>query len=384
VRTPLGLFALWAAAASASLAVTEANFGASGFGDSVVRAGRFVGTAYVGVVLALYLSERGRRALTFFVCGLTSIAAIWALVAWLTVRMTVVDLTGVHETGVSRAAGPFGNYFANPSGPHPTASGAGDLADHSWVGAAGANDFGFWLAIALAPVCVLGLLEWSGRRRPAALALIAAALVALGLALAVTHSREAWLAALVGIAVSLWFQRSKFNRLGRLALAGAALAIAVAFLAVPNLRSRLVETFQPGTFAFETGPRARLDSWSDGLGWGWERFPIGWGVGAIEEHPDRFGGASAENMFIQAWASMGVAGAVLLIGCFAVAIRTSAEAVRRRPSDVAAVFSLAFFVAFVVHGMLGNTLTDPTIEILLGFALAVNLQLIGERRERSP
>lgn len=379
LRTPLGLFSLFALLSVPSLAVTAATFGSSHFGDAAIRAGRFLGTAFVGFVLARYLLPTRRRALIVFVIGLSAVAGIWAFFAWIGVHTTVVLPTGPHELDISRAGGPFGNFFADPAG-------TGELADHWWAGLAAANDLGFWLAIAVGPACVLALLEWSGRRRPRPLALVGAAMVALVLGLAATHSREAWLAAFIGLGVSLWFQRARFQkRWTRVVVVTAPVLVVSLLLVVPSLRMRFFESFQPGTFSFETGPRARFDSWLDGLRWGWDRFPIGWGVGGIEEHSELFGHQSAENVFIQAWASMGVAGAALLIASCVVAVKTSAAALRRRPSNLAASFALSFFVVFVVHGMFGNTLTDPTIEILLGFALAVNLQLLrSEARWRGP
>ncbi len=356
-KTPLGLFTLFALAAIPSLAVTAVTFGSSHFGDAAIRAGRFAGAAFVGIVLVRYLTARTRHALTVFALGISAVAGLWAFLAWVTLRRDIpLAGGGVHEITIGRGAGPFGNYFNGFPGQL-------DQRDHWWVGAAGANDLGFWLAMALGPVCVLALTEWLGQRRPRVLALTSAAVIALALGLAATHSREGWLAALVGLGVLAWFQRARVgNRwLRRLVLAAPALVIAV-FLVVPSLRTRLTESFQPGTFGFQTGPRARLDSWHQGLQWGWDRFPIGWGVGGIEEHPELFGGATAENVFIQAWASMGIVGAGLLIGCFALAIRTGVAALRRNPGDLAANFALSFFVVFVAQGMLGNTLTDPTVE----------------------
>jgi O-antigen ligase len=374
LRTPLGLFSLFAAASVLSLAVTAATFGSSHFGDSVIRAGRFVAAAFLGAVLARYLTERKRNALIVLVLGLAATAGLWAFLDWLTLTRTVATPAGSLEAGVARAAGPFGNYFSE----------GGSATDHWWVGAAGANGLGFWLAVALGPMVVAGAAEWAGRRRPKVLGAVAAGSVALALGLAATHSRESWLAALVGLAALAWFQRASLKeRWLRVAIvAGMALVVAL-FAAIPSLRTRLFESFQPGTFGFETGPRARLDSWVDGLQWGWDRFPIGWGVGGIEEHAELFGHQSAENMFIQAWASMGVVGAALLIACCVQGLRTSAAAVRRRPASLAASFSLAFFAVFVAHGMFGNTIADPTIEALLALALGVNLQLIRRPEVRS-
>jgi O-antigen ligase/polysaccharide polymerase Wzy-like membrane protein len=370
LKTPLGLFTLFAIASIPSLVVTAVTFGSSHFGDSVIRAGRFGGSAFIGIVLARYLTARSRHALSVFVIGLSAVSGLWAFLGWTTLHKIVPTPSGPQEFAATRGAGPFGNYFADHAG-------AGSFTDHWWVGATGANDMGFWLAMALGPACVIGLLEWTGRRRPRVLGLVAATVLALALGLAATHSREAWLAAIVGLAVSLWFQRARLRKQWiRAGLVGGFMLVVALFLAVPSLRTRLFESFQPGTFGFETGPRARADSWIDGLRWGWDRFPVGWGVGGIEEHPELFGHASSENVFIQAWASMGIVGAALLIGCFVLAIKTSAAALRRHPSDLAASLALSFFVVFVAHGTFGNTLTDPTIEILFGFALAVNLQLL--------
>jgi hypothetical protein len=377
IRTPLGVFSLFAAASIPSLAVTYATFGSSHFGDSVIRAGRFVGVAFVGVVLAVYMTPRVRHALVVLVIGLSAVAGLWAFLAWTTLTRVLPTPSGRLEFGITRGAGPFGNYF----GDYP---GQGSTRDHWWVGAAGANDLGFWLAVCVGPALVIAAFEWSGARRRWVLALAAVALACLGLGLAATHSRESWFAALIGLATIIWYQRSSFEgRRLRVALVGALGMGAALFLLVPSLRTRLFESFQPGTFGFETGPVARFHSWVDGLQWGWDRFPIGWGVGGIEEHPELFGHQSAENVFIQAWASMGVVGAALLIACCVLAVRSSARAVQRGPSDLSANFSLAFFAVFVAHGMLGNTIAEPTIEALLGLALAVNLQLLRRPEGRS-
>lgn len=142
-----------------------------------------------------------------------------------------------------------------------------------------------------------------------------AELLLLGVVLAglvATHSRESWLACGAATVVVLCLQLSGGRRrLWRLvAVALPAMVIAIVLL-VPSLNARVADTFRPGTFAYQSGPQARIDAWRDGIDWTLQRFPIGWGLGEIEENPRYFGSTTAENVFLQVAATVGVADVLL-------------------------------------------------------------------------
>jgi len=177
---------------------------------------------------------------------------------------------------------------------------------------------------------------------------------------------------LVATVVVLWLQLPRIGtRLWRVVAISLPLMAIATVLLVPSLNARVADTFRPGTFAFESGPQARFDAWGDGLEWTFDRFPIGWGLGEIEENPRYFGSTTAENVFLQVAATVGIAGAVALVLVLLSGIREGRERLRTSDRGASAYFPFAFFVAFAVHGMFGNSLGDPSAQILLGLAMGL-------------
>jgi hypothetical protein len=362
------LFASWVLISVSSLALNWATFGSDGLFDSLARGLRLVGVAALAIIVSRVARRRRGELLVVVLLTVAATAATAAAWAWLTHEKTVAG----EVLAVTRAGGPFGNYFAD------------GVADHWWAGPAGPNNLGLWLATAV-PTLMLGATRVAAimRRRILGWVVVAVGLVMLLFGLAATHSRESWIAAAVAITVLVLMRPDGTRRRGQLLRlgTGAVLAIAV-FVAVPSIRERISDTFTPGTFSYETGPQARLDAWNDGLRWGWERFPIGWGLGAMEEHPEFFGRPTTESVFLQSFVATGVLGLVLLAAACVSAFLAALRHYRSSPDDLATVFPAAFFTAFSVHGLFGNSLPDPTVETLFGCALG--LLLITSRDDPLP
>jgi O-antigen ligase len=362
------LFALWVLISVSSLVLTWATFGSDGLLDSLVRGLRLVGVLVLAIIVSRVAKrDRGEQLVLalLIVAAAGATAAAWA---WLTHEKTVAG----EVLAVTRAGGPFGNYFAD------------GVPDRWWAGPAGPNNLGLWLAVAV-PTLIVGAPRAAAvmRRRALGWVVIAFGLLVLVLGLAATHSRESWFATAVGLAVLVIARPNRPRRRWQLLGLAAGLVIAITVLAaVPSIRGRITDTFTPGTFSYETGPRARLDAWGDGLHWGWERFPIGWGLGAMEEHPGTFGRPTAENVYLQSFVATGVLGLLLLVAACALAVVVALQRYRTNPNDLAVVFPAAFFTVFSVHGFFGNSLPDPTVETLFGCALG--LLLVGQGENLSP
>ena len=202
-----------------------------------------------------------------------------------------------------------------------------------------------------------------------------------------TRSRESWLAAAVTFALLFalaWPRLHKLIRWGVVVIVP--LVTVVALVSVPSLRDRIEKTFDPPSPPrYQTGgvryglapqlypqllgtqpydqepmpePRPGATAWNGEC----KSLGAGWGIGEIEEHPQNFGGVTAENVFIQQFAQIGIFETILLIALCAVAIREGiAEFGRGRGRSAGLLFALAFFTAFTVHGIFGNWLGDPTI-----------------------
>ena len=346
---------LFVAAAALSLVWTYATFGQDGFAPSVVRLLRLVGVGLLSVSLVLIADVDVRRILVAGVVAVSLIAAVMAL--W---GLATAGSGGVGGD-VTRAGGPFGNFRADGTGAN------------WWTQAAGVNYLGFWLAVSLAVIA--GWLSGPGAKSWRA-ALAGAALAGVLIAsLVATHSRESWIAAIAAVGVVLWFQhrpplRSRWTGFALVAL----LALVSVVLLLASVRERVFDTFKPGTFSYVSGPQARLEAWEQGWNWAIDRFPIGWGLGAIEEHPRLFGGATAENMLLQAFAQIGLPGLVFLVLFLVTAFETSLRALGESTGDAGCIFAAGFFTAIWVHGIFGNTLGDPTVQVLLGCALGVILR----------
>jgi O-antigen ligase len=358
---PIVPFAILTLYACASLSWVYLTFGSSGLTGAVERVLQLAGVVVLALACRIFIRDRLRTALVVVFIGVAVISAAWAFAAW---RWQTSSLTfGAHTLTlhVSRAGGPYGNQFASPTG---------ETLDHWWVPSGASNGLGFMLAIAVSVSLVYLLRSFQYGARRISL-LMAGAVVILIAGLLATQSRESWLAALAATLVALWPHRLGMGSRRRLG-AGVLVLLGVAAItvAIPTARHRITDSFSPGTFAYRTGPQARTNAWKAGVEIGLERFPIGWGVGTLEEHPELFGRSTAENVYLQYFAQLGLVGILLLVAMSLAGLRRGFQAMREAPMRLPTLYALAFFVALVVHGQFGNTLGDPTIQIALALALA--------------
>jgi O-antigen ligase len=351
LRSPLALLFAYAALGAISLSWCVLAFRSDGLPAAVVGAGRLVAVAYLAAVLVLFWSDRLARILRIVFLASALIAAAMAVWAY----QFSMSAAGV---GVTRAGGPFGNYFADVT------------ADRWWAYPAGSTELGYWLAAAVIVLCPWALdPAWrnGGSLKIRAACGVAALLLLVG-TLALTHSRESWVAVAGGALVVAYGLR---DRISLRHVAAAVVVVALALLVlVPSLGNRLSATFQPGTYEYITGPQARWESWTDGVRIGNDRFPIGWGITGVSAHDDRFGRRTAENVFLQSYMETGLLGFTLLLGLVVGGARAGLRRLRAVPSDPAAGLAVALLAVLGLHGVFGNTLGDPSVQVLLGVAIA--------------
>jgi hypothetical protein len=358
-RDPWVWMLLLAVYAPISLIWSYANFGQSGLSSSAAECLHLLAMAILATLIRLVLRGSDRDALVWMFVTAATASAVWAILAWSLETTTLSNGVRTLQYGVTRAGGPFGNEFSSGT------------SDGWWVASGASNALGFWLAACL-PVCLLsGLRIRSAQPRLGWALLVAVPVVVAGLL--ATHSRESWLAAFIATCIGAALLTPQFSGRQKLVAFGIMLAaLALVAFGIPSVRARLEHTFTPGSFDYRTGPVARTTAWSHGLKWAEERFPLGWGIGAIEYHPASFGGANtAENVFLQYFAQLGLPGFVGLTALVLTGLRCGVLMIRRSTSDLPGLFITAFFAALIVHGMFGNTLGDPTIQILLGCAIGL-------------
>jgi O-antigen ligase len=358
---PLVPFAILTALAFISISWVYLTFGGSGLTGAVERVLQLTGVVVLVLACRGLIGDRLRTALVVVFLGVAVVSAAWAFGTWRWETSTLASASPSLTLHVSRAGGPYGNQFA---------SSQGAIYNHWWVPSGASNGLGFILAIAVS-VSVVYLLRSFRRDAWRVVLLTSGAVVILIAGLLATQSRESWLAALAGTAAALW-PRHRHMGSRRLLAAGALLLLVIAaiIMAVPTVRHRISDSFTPGTFAYRTGPQARVDAWKAGVDWGLERFPIGWGIGGVEEHPDLFGRSTAENVYLQYFAQLGLVGILALVAMSLGGLRLSYRAMREARQGLPTLYALAFFAALIVHGQFGNTLGDPTIQIALALALA--------------
>jgi O-antigen ligase len=351
------VFALYAAAAALSLLAFFHEFGSAGFPEAVIRAARFALVAYAGLVLARELGPRAQTALIVAVVGVSIIAGAEALYAYaFDIKQEIIG-SRIVEFRVTRPGGPFGNYRSD------------GLPDRWWASPGASTTLGFWLCVAIALAGAAILRRSPTLDRPAMRMLALLSMPPLVAALAVTRSREAWIGGLV-VLVFLLVLYWRVRKIPALVLVvGAIGSVALAVAISPRVSNRLVDTFTPGTFEFRTGPQARLHAWHEGLAIAWDRFPIGWGIGAVEEHSQLFGTTTSENLYIQSLVQMGVVGALLIV---AFVVYGLWEPIRELCLDSTGLWSVLRFSVFAVaatQGVFGYTLADPTVQVLVALAL---------------
>jgi hypothetical protein len=350
------VFALYAAAAALSLIAFVHEFGSAGFPEAAIRAARFLLVAYAALVLTWELRSKTQTALIAVIVAISVVAGAEALYAYaFDVKREMIGNIVV-EYGVTRPGGPFGNYRSD------------GLPDHWWASPGASTTLGLWLGVAVALVgaIVLRRSSWARIVSPALAILVTPLLIA---ALAVTGSREAWaggIALFLFLVVLYWRPR---KILVPILLVCAAAGIAIATAISPGVSDRLGNTFTPGSFDFRTGVDARLNAWHHGLAIAWDRFPIGWGIGAIEEHPRLFGTTTSENLYIQSLVQMGVIGAVLIVTFVVFGLWAAIAALRQDANDLWSVLRFSVIAVVAVHGVFGYTLADPTVQVLVALAL---------------
>jgi O-antigen ligase/polysaccharide polymerase Wzy-like membrane protein len=348
---------LYAGLAVISLVGVALTFGSDGLVQSAIRAGRLVAVIYAAVALSLLATRRLQLVLVAAVVAVAVISGVEALVSFAFDKKQLVSGT---EIGITRPGGPFGNFFADGS------------PDRWWAARAASTTLGFWLsaAVVIAMSVLLVVRPVERRRRALVLGGAAAALAVVLPTLLATSSREAWLGAIAAVALLCVALSRRIGR-ARLIAAGAVVAVVAAGAAASSqtIRDRITHSFTPGTFSFRSGPQARVGAWKRGAEIAWDRFPVGWGVGGVEEHSSRFGTPTAENAYIQAAVQLGPAGTALVLVLLWSGLTAAMRAVRERPEDVFSVLSLAVFALFAVHGIFGNTFADPTLQVLLVLAL---------------
>jgi hypothetical protein len=371
-RPPTGValvFALYAAAAALSLIAFVLEFGSAGFPEAVIRATRFVLVAYAALVLAWELSPRMQIALIIVIVAVSVVAGTEALYAYaFDVKREIIG-NRVFEYGVTRPGGPFGNYRSDGS------------PDRWWANPGGSTTLGLWLGVAtaLAGATVLRRSSTGSQLFSRLLALVSIPLMIA--ALAVTASREAWIGGgVVFVFLVVLYWRIRKTLVLTLVLCAAA-GIAVATAVSSGVSDRLLNTFTPGTFDFQTGVKARLDAWRDGLAIAWHRFPVGWGIGAVEEHQGRFGRATSESLYIQSLIQMGVIGAVLIVAFVIYGVWSAINPLRQNPNDLWSVLRFSVIALVALDGVFGYTLADPTVQVLVALALVPSARKLNPKRD---
>jgi hypothetical protein len=180
-----------------------------------VRGLRLVGVLALAIIVSR--AGRGRRGEQLVVALLVvaATAATAATWAWLTREKTVAG----EVLAVTRAGGPFGNYFAD------------GVPDQWWAGPAGPNNLGLWLAVAVPTLMMSGArVAVIVRHRILGWVIVAAGLLVLLFGLAATHSRESWIAAAVAVAVLVFVRPNGTRRRGHLLGLGTGVVLAIAVL----------------------------------------------------------------------------------------------------------------------------------------------------------
>ena len=361
---PILILALYCAWALLSLVWFRWHFGGNGFGRAAFNTARYLPLPILALTSA-HMSSKEIGVIVAAVMAVASISAIWAAITWLTEVQSAHIGGHTYLYGVTRAAGPFGTAFSNGKN------------EDWWSGPGASNTLGYWLAVGstAGTAFAAGLLKEPFALRMRWRVIAGGAIVgACGAGLLATHSRESWVAAVFACVVLLGAHRQKLSRrTQRVLLIGIPGLLVVLLVTVPSVLSRVTESAQPGSFAYNSGPVARVHAWGSGIRWGLEQFPLGWGQFGVSEHVVRFGQAAAENMFIQAWAELGLVGVAALGILCAMVGRRSLRGLGGPPDrTVAAVLGFAVFVPLCIHGMFGNTIGDPSVQILVAVAAGVS------------
>jgi O-antigen ligase len=211
---------------------------------------------------------------------------------------------------------------------------------------------------------------WARRRSALELALLAA--IAAGLLF--TFSRQAWLGALVGLAI---LTLPRVRRLWIPAVAVAAMAGLALLVPMPGGGRSLGGYALSAADASTESGGTRLELWNEALDLIPDHALVGVGpglYGTLNPDPEAHPVYYAHDIFLDAAVELGVAGALALLAVFALAIRS---ALRR-----AATLACSMLVAYVVASLFDDVFYFPRDGLLL--AVAFSLIASGEAEPHAP
>jgi O-antigen ligase len=230
------------------------------------------------------------------------------------------------------------------------------------------NPFGHFLTITVL-VLVAVVLARSGRIRIGALL----ALVPVGLALALTYTRLAWAAAVVGVLVMLWVA-------GKRRLVPALIVLLVAFAALsPDVGHRIdqLTSPNPNVIGSESGVGWRWGQWADVAAMAGTNPITGIGPGVVEQRLVNH--QPPHNDYLKALVELGVVGLLAFLAQLAALVGLAVGANRRGEGPKARTIALAFAgvaAALVVASAAANLLGQVVI-LWYVYALAAAAAWVG-------
>jgi O-antigen ligase len=230
------------------------------------------------------------------------------------------------------------------------------------------NPFGHFLTITVL-VLLAVVLARSGRPRIGALL----ALVPVGLALALTYTRLAWAAAVVGVLVMLWVA-------GKRRLVPALIVLLVAFAALsPNVGHRIdqLTSSNPNVIGSESGVSWRWAQWADVAAMAGTNPITGIGPGVVEQRLVNH--QPPHNDYLKALVELGVVGLLAFLAQLAALVGLAVGANRRGEGPQARTIALAFAgvaAALIVASAAANLLGQVVI-LWYVYALAAAAAWVG-------
>jgi hypothetical protein len=194
--------------------------------------------------------------------------------------------------------------------------------------------------------------------------------------LAVSGSRGGWIGTLVGVTVVVVFHRPAF---AWPAITAAVLAIALLFVAAPQLTTKKIDTSTADTSA-----GMRLRTWSDGIDAVKQHPLLGEGAGNfLAVVKDRGSQIDPNNLILLTWAETGIFGLMFLGWLFGAALRMAARNARTLTGTAALANTAgaAVFVSSVAHAQFDMFWTRGVA--LLTF-MGIGLVLWANRQVKQP